>query len=78
MRGRAPIQADIKSESISAAWRKSSRSNADGECVEVARLSNDRIALRDSKASHGLVLMFSGNEWREFTTGLTRGESPAL
>ena len=31
-------------------WRKSSRSEADGACVEIAHLSGDVIGVRDSKA----------------------------
>ncbi|RBQ22132.1 DUF397 domain-containing protein [Spongiactinospora rosea] len=68
-----PPPADIKNELISATWRKSTYSDAGGECIEVARLTNDRIALRDSKDPHGPVLIFSGAEWRQFTTGLARG-----
>jgi hypothetical protein len=40
-----------------ARWRKSSFSNAGGECVEVA-VFNDNVAARDSKAPSDGVLVF--------------------
>lgn len=58
-----------------AVWRKSSYSNAKGECVEVAFLDSDLIALRDSKDNGtGPVLVFTGAEWSAFVHGVTDGE----
>lgn len=40
-------------------------------CVEVAVL--DGVAVRDSKAPDGPVLLFSRVEWREFVAGVKAG-----
>lgn len=56
-----------------AQWRKSSRSNASGDCVEVADL-RDVVGVRDSKNPDGSVLMFSTAEWAAFLDGVKDGE----
>ncbi|HEY1919998.1 MAG TPA: DUF397 domain-containing protein [Streptosporangiaceae bacterium] len=53
------------------AWRKSRRSNASGNCVEVAPLAEgQRLAIRDSKDPSGPVLLVSAAGWRSFTSSL--------
>ncbi|ETA00300.1 hypothetical protein CcI6DRAFT_04304 [Frankia sp. CcI6] len=61
-----------------AVWRKSSYSNAKGECVEVAFLDGGLVALRDSK-NHGTgpALVFTSAEWSAFVRGVTDGEFTA-
>ena len=51
------------------AWRKSTYSNADGNCVEVA-IRPTAVNIRDSKHPSGPVLKFGLDEWRSFTTSL--------
>ena len=54
----------------SAAWRKSSRSNGQANCVEVADLHNGYRAIRDSKNPTGPALVVTTAEWAAFVTGL--------
>lgn len=49
-----------------AVWRKSSRSNNGGNCVEVADNLPGIVGLRDSKDPTGPALIFGPNQWRIF------------
>lgn len=49
-----------------AVWRKSSRSNNGGDCVEVADNLSDIVGLRDSKDPSGPILTFSPTAWTTF------------
>ncbi|MET9970990.1 DUF397 domain-containing protein [Streptomyces sp. NPDC006356] len=53
-------------------WFKSSRTGAGGEqnCVEIARLEDGGMAVRDSKTPHRARLLFTANAWHTFTTTL--------
>jgi Domain of unknown function (DUF397) len=55
-------------------WIKSSLSFSNGNCVEVASLSQGEIGVRDSKDSEGPVLRFTPDEWRAFLGGVRNGE----
>ena len=55
-------------------WRKSGRSSAQGNCVETARLSDDLIAMRNSRHPSGPALIFTRAEARAFLEGVKDGE----
>ncbi len=63
------------SDLAGARWQKSSRSNGQAECVEVAFLDGGRVAVRDTKdAGHGPALVFTPGEWAAFVGGVQDGE----
>jgi hypothetical protein len=55
-----------------ATWRKSSRSNNGGNCVEVADNLPGVIGLRDSKDQTGPVLTFNPTAWAAFVIATKR------
>lgn len=53
-------------------WRKASRCQGNGDCVEVASTSG-QVAVRDSTNKDGPILMYSANAWRSFLDITKRG-----
>ncbi len=56
-----------------AAWRKSTRSGQDGNCVEIATNLSGIVAIRDSKNPHGPALTFTHSDWAAFIRGIKAG-----
>lgn len=55
-------------------WRKSSRSNNGGNCVEVATdQGHASVMVRDSKNPTDGVLAFTPEQWKAFTAGVRDG-----
>jgi uncharacterized protein DUF397 len=54
-------------------WKKSSRTYGNGNCVEVAARSGDRVNVRDSKNPQGAVLGFTPAEWTTFLADVRAG-----
>ena len=61
-------------ELTSVTWRKSRRSGAVGNCVEVARLANGDIAVRNSRFPNGPALVYTQAEITAFVGGIKDGE----
>ncbi|MYT32739.1 MULTISPECIES: DUF397 domain-containing protein [unclassified Streptomyces] len=54
-------------------WFKSSHSNGNGNCLEVAVLG-EIVAARDSKQQSGPVVAIAADGWRAFISGVANGE----
>ena len=59
------------------AFRKSSASTANGDCVEVACLPVGGVAVRDSKDKAGAILRFGHDSWQQFLDQVRHGPFPA-
>lgn len=55
-------------------FHKSSYSNGQGECIEVADVPTGGAAVRDSKDTQGPVLRFTAGGWSAFVAGVHAGE----
>jgi hypothetical protein len=60
-------------KSLDETWRKSSRSNNNGACVEV-RQTGDAVQVRDTKDRTGPTLSFPAQAWLGFVAGVHNGE----
>ncbi|MGH3449406.1 MAG: DUF397 domain-containing protein [Haloechinothrix sp.] len=58
----------------SVTWRKSARSGALGNCVEVAKLAGGAVAMRNSRYPDGPALIYTSAEIAAFLAGAKDGE----
>lgn len=56
-----------------AVWQKSTYSNPSGNCVEMTRLADGRVAVRNSRFPEGAALIYSATEFRAFVAGTKAG-----
>jgi Domain of unknown function (DUF397) len=66
------VRAVEDNELARAIWRKAARSQANGDCVEVAALSAERVAVRDSKDITIPAIVVTATQWRAFLAGQRR------
>ncbi|MGP4023660.1 DUF397 domain-containing protein [Actinomadura sp. 3N407] len=64
------------SSGAAVSWRKSTRSSAGDDCVELAAAlpGDPGILVRDSKAPRGPVFRFGNEEFAAFLTRVKRGD----
>ena len=69
----------MASEATPRRWRKSKRSAADSDCVEVAEDGGASVFVRDSKDPDGPMLAFDRDTWLAFLADVKRGRfDPAV
>jgi hypothetical protein len=59
---------------ITAEWRKSARSNSQGQCVEMAALSDGQVAVRNSRFPDGPALVYTRPEIDAMILGAKDGD----
>lgn len=59
---------------LGARWRKSTFSNSQGDCVELARLPEGTIAVRNSRHPNGPALICTQTEIAAFIQGTRDGD----
>ena len=59
---------------ITAPWRKSSHSGANGNCLEAAPTADGLIAVRNSNRPGDGVILYTKDEIRAFLAGAKEGE----
>ncbi|MET9504506.1 DUF397 domain-containing protein [Streptomyces sp. NPDC006259] len=64
----------VRASALGARWIKSSHSNAEGNCVEVAVLEGGGVAMRNSRDPEGPALVYTPAEVAAFVAGAKGGE----
>jgi Domain of unknown function (DUF397) len=65
--------AAVSADTSAFSWRKSSRSAANGNCVEVTQVPGHRVAVRDSKNRAGAPMVLAANDWSVFLERIKNG-----
>lgn len=72
--GKQYLNGEPATELDGARWRKSKRSGAMGNCVEVAPLASGEVAVRNSRFPEGPALVYTRAEMAAFLAGAKDGE----
>ncbi|ATZ22007.1 hypothetical protein SLAV_39005 [Streptomyces lavendulae subsp. lavendulae] len=59
---------------VGVAWQKSAACNGYEDCVEVARLANGNVGVRNSRLPDGPMVQFTSAELAAFLDGVGKGE----
>lgn len=59
---------------ITTAWRKSSYSGANGNCLEIAATVDGLVAIRNSNRPNDGAILYTKDELRAFLAGAKDGE----
>jgi hypothetical protein len=69
-----PVDRSSRDLMPGATWRRSSRCDLNGSCVEVTELASGAVGVRDGKiGAASPVLAFSRESWRGFAAGVMAG-----
>ncbi|MFF6994408.1 DUF397 domain-containing protein [Streptomyces sp. NPDC008313] len=68
------VENGVSASRLDVNWTKSRRSNAEGNCVEVAALADGSIALRNSRDPDGPALVYTRAEAVAFLGGAKDGD----
>ncbi|WP_052849587.1 DUF397 domain-containing protein [Streptomyces avicenniae] len=68
---------DFPADTSRAAWRKSSYSGAQGDCLETSGDFAGVVPVRDGKSPDGPVLRFAAPGWASFVAVVRDGGFPA-
>ncbi|MFH8798557.1 DUF397 domain-containing protein [Streptomyces sp. NPDC017936] len=64
----------VRASALGVRWTKSSHSNAEGNCVELAVLEGGGVAMRNSRDPDGPALVYTPAEVAAFLAGAKGGE----
>ncbi|MFJ4621803.1 DUF397 domain-containing protein [Streptomyces sp. NPDC088812] len=64
----------VRASELDVRWIKSSHSNAEGNCVELAVLEGGDVAVRNSRDPEGPALVYTPAEVAAFVAGAKGGE----